>query len=125
MKPSNKAAFAAALLVLSLGLGGCVSAQSTAFAVGERRLPPRPAGAQVQLFRDALPARSYTVVAKLNVHIEKTFFLPSAFPEALPQLENLARQHGADGLIDVVEKKSRLNETFIYNVTATAIAFTD
>jgi len=43
----------------------------------------------------------------------------------LPKLEELARQQGADALVDIVEKKSRLNETFIYNVTATAVAFSD
>lgn len=100
-----------------------MTAQSTAFPVGERRLPPKAAHAPVQLFRDAAPTRPFTVVAKLNVHLEKTFFIPSAFSEALPQLETLARQHGADALTEVVEKKSRLNETFIYNVTATAIVF--
>ncbi len=82
--------------------------------------------APVQLFKDGLlPMRPYAVVARLNVHIEKTFFIPSAFPEARPQLEDLARGHGADALIEIEEKKSRLNETFIYNVTATAVAFTD
>lgn len=115
-------------LIAALGcvlLAGCVSVQPTAFPIGDKRLPPKPSTAAVQLFRDAAPPRAFSRVANLNVHIEKTFFLPSAFSEALPQLEQLARQHGADALIDVVEKKSRLNETFIYNVTATAIAFTD
>lgn len=125
MKTSSKAACAAVLLVLSAGLSGCVSAQATAFVVGDKRLPPKPDQAPVQLYREAQPQRSFTVVAKLNVHIEKTFLIPSAFSEALPQLEELARHHGADALTDIVEKKSRLNETFIYNVTATAIAFND
>ena len=61
----------------------------------------------------------------MNVHIEKTFFIPSAFGDALPQLEELARSYGADALTKIEEKKSRLNETFIYNVSATAIVFTD
>lgn len=102
-----------------------MTAQSTAFPVGEKRFPPKPDHAPVLLYRDAQPPRSFMVVAKLNVHIEKTFLIPSAFSEALPQLEELARHSGADALIEVVEKKSRLNETFIYNVTATAIVFTD
>lgn len=123
MKRSSRVAVPLALLALSLG--GCVSSQSTAFPVGEKSYPPKPAQAQVALFRDGRPQRAYKVVANLNVHIEKTFFAQSAFTEALPQLEQLARQHGADALIDVVEKTSRLNETFIYNVTAAAIVFTD
>ncbi len=61
----------------------------------------------------------------MNVHIEKTFFLPSAFEEALPQLKKLARQNGAYAVMDIAEKKSHLLETFIYNVSATAIVFDD
>lgn len=77
----------------------------------------------VLLFKDTNPSRPFEPVARLNVHIEKTFLIPTAFGEALPKLEELARQQGADALVDVVEKKSRLNETFIYNVTATAVVF--
>lgn len=77
------------------------------------------------LFKESKPTRAVEPVAKLNVHIEKTAFNRPAFDEALPELEKLARQHGAEALTDVVEKKSRLNETFIYNVTATAVIFVD
>jgi hypothetical protein len=122
---SNKL-IAGGLIVLLFFLGGCVSSmQPTAFPVGNKHHAAKPPGTPVQLFKDSQPTRPFEAVAKLNVHIEKTFFIPSAFDEVLPKLEELARQHGADALIDVVEKKSRLNETFIYNVTATAVAFTD
>ncbi len=109
---------------LTVFLGGCMTVQPTAFPVGNKHLAAKPAGTPIQLFKDTKPTRPFEVVAKLNVHIEKTFFMPSAFDEALPKLEELARQQGADALIDVGEKKSRLNETFIYNVTATAVVFT-
>jgi hypothetical protein len=116
----------AALLGLAgLLLSGCSSLQSTAFPAGDRHYPPKPPAAAVQVFMDTLPTRKFEAVAKLNVHIEKTFFIPSAFAEARPKLEDLARQHGADAIIQIAEKKSRLNETFIYNVTATAVVFTD
>ena len=106
-------------------LGGCMTTQPTAFPIGTKRLPSKPAGTTILLFKNTKPSRPFESVAQLNVHIEKTFFIPSAFPEALPELEELARQQGAEALINVAEKKSRLNETYIYNVTATAIAFTD
>jgi hypothetical protein len=124
VKPSNK------LLPVLLGLAGllltgCSTVQPTAFPIGNRLHPAKASTAPVQLFRDALPDRKYEPVAKLNVHLEKTHFIPSTFAEALPKLEDLARRHGADAIIQIEEKKSRLNETFIYNVTATAIVFTD
>ncbi len=120
--PSNKAA--TVLVFASLVLAGCASVQSDAFVVGERRAP-LSADTAVQIFRTEAPARPYTTVAKLNVHIEKTFLIPTAFEEALPRLQALARQHGADALVDFKEERSRLNETFIYNVSAVAVVFTD
>lgn len=124
MSSRNKVPAVGLLLALSgLFLGGCATtAQNSAFPVGAPR-SPRPAGSPVQVFKDEAPTRKYEVVAKLNVHLEKTFFLHSAFEEVRPRLEDLARQHGADGVMQIEEKKSRLNETYIYNVTAMAIAF--
>jgi hypothetical protein len=110
-------------LSLSGGLAGCVSVQPVAFPIGPRRAP-KPPNAVIQLFRGVEPTRPFEPVARLNVHIEKTFFIPSAFEEAQPKLEALAREHGADAIMKIEEKKSRLNETFIYNVSATAIVFT-
>jgi hypothetical protein len=124
VKPSNNL-LPALLGFAGLIFTGCATVQPTAFPIGNRLHPPKASTAAVQLFRDTLPDRKYEPVARLNVHIEKTHFIPSSFAEALPKLEDLARRHGADAIIQVEEKKSRLNETFIYNVTATAIRFTD
>jgi hypothetical protein len=121
--PSNKPWLLFAAFVVAL-TSGCVSVQPAAFPIGRQR-PARAEHSPVQLFKDAPPSRPYEEVARLNVHIEKTFFIPSAFAEALPQLEKLARQNGADAIISVQEKKSRLNETFIYNVSAIAVAFVE
>ena len=123
--PSNKL-LSAGLAVLLLGLTGCISSvQPTAFPVGTKHYPAKSAGTAIQIFKDSKPSRPFETVAQLNVHIEKTFLISTAFDEALPRLEELARQQGADALMNIAEKKSRLNETFIYNVTATAVAFTD
>jgi len=120
---SNKCWLLLATFIVAV-TSGCMSVQPAAFPIGKQR-SPRPEQSPVQLFKDTLPSRPYEEVARLNVHIEKTFFIPSAFPEALPQLEKLARQNGADAIISVSEKKTRLNETFIYNVSAIAVAFVD
>jgi hypothetical protein len=124
VKPPSKAALAL-FAVAALALGGCATTQSTAFPIGDRIHPPKPAAAVVQIFKDSNPTRKYEPVARLNVHLEKTFFIQSAFEEARPQLEDLARRAGADAVIQVEEKKTRLNETFIYNVSATAVVFTE
>jgi hypothetical protein len=114
----------AVAFAVALGLSGCVNVQSNAFRVSKSRFPPKPPTAQVAVYRDAPPSQPYTVVARVNVHIEKTFFLPTAFDEALPKLRTLAREQGADALVDFHEQRSRINETFVYNVTASAVVLT-
>lgn len=111
------------LLGLALLSSGCTTVQPTAFPVGTERRTPRPADAKVTVLTTPPAAGSVTVVAKLNVHIEKTFLIPTAFDEALPQLKALARQQGGEAVTNIEEKKSRLHETFIYNVTADAVVF--
>ena len=121
---SSKAGIAAVAVFCAGMLTGCVSVQSNAFPLGAQKRPAKAADAVIGVFREAPPERPFARVARLNVHIEKTFFIPSAFDDARPQLEKLARQQGADAIIEIKETKSRLNETFIYNVAATAIVFT-
>lgn len=110
--------------VACIAVSGCMTVQPTAFPIGPAR-PAKSADAPIIVFHDAVPSRAFEPVARLNVHIEKTFFIPTAFSEALPKLESLARAHGADALINIEEKKSRLHETFVYNVSATAIVYTE
>lgn len=113
-----------AAVVLGAGLTGCVSTETKTFPIGERRAP-KPPGTVIEVFRQEPPTRAFAPVARVNFHIEKTFFIPSAFEEALPKLQDAARSHGADALVNFQEKKSRLNETFIYNVSALAIVFVE
>jgi hypothetical protein len=124
MRPANNWR-ALVLGAAGLVLAGCSTVQPAAFPIGSQHRPPKPATAAIQWFRETPPTRPYSPVARLNVHIEKTFLIPTAFAEAQPQLEDLARRQGADAIMDVQEKKSRLNETYIYNVSAVAIAYTD
>ena len=114
-----------AVLALFILLSSCVSVQESAFPIGSKSWPAKPSSAVVEVYRDAPPSRPYEAVARLNVHIEKTFFIKSAYSEALPRLQSLAREKGADAIIQISEDRSQLNETYIYNVKAVAIVYTD
>lgn len=123
-RPNSRRRLGFLALGAALLLGGCESTQGLAIPVGSRHAPRSP-DAKILIFKDALPTRHYEVVAKLTAHIEKTFFLESAFNELKPQLEKLARDNGADALISIEETKSHRLETYGYTVNATAIVFTD
>lgn len=114
----------AVLIFLAFGLGGCAVTTGNYRPVG-KRYPPRPADCNIQVFRSLAPTRLYATISRLNVHLEKTFFVPSDFISARGELKRQACLSGADAVIDIEEKNSSYLETRIYNVSATGIRFLD
>ncbi len=105
-------------------LSGCSSMQSR-FTYLDKSYPALSADAAVEVFYDQLPTRPFVKVARLDVHLEKTHFLKSDLQDALPSLEQQARRAGANAIIEIKERTSKLNETKIYHVTAIGIRYTD
>ena len=117
---------------LKRGLGFCLAALLTVSCTVQSRysplgraLPPKPADAPVEIFHTGAPKRPFERVSRLDVHLEKTHFVPSSFSDAQPELQKQARLSGADAVIDIRESRSSLNETLIYHVTATGIRYLD
>ncbi len=71
------------------------------------------------------PARPYSKVARLDVHLEKTGFVTSNLENALPELKRQARLAGCDAIIEIRERRSQLLETMVYHVTAVGARYTD
>ncbi|MBD8874356.1 hypothetical protein [Rhodanobacter sp. DHB23] len=109
-------------VVIASSLSGCAT------TIGNHRplnghYPPRPADCQIDIFKAQPPARPYVAVSQLNVHLEKTFFVPSDFSSARGELRRQACLSGADGVIDIDEEHSSYLETRIYNLSATGIRY--
>jgi len=109
---------------LAAGLCGCAATTGNYRPVGEH-YPPRAADCTVLLFKDRQPDRPYAAISRLNVHLEKTFFVSSDFSSASSELKRQACLSGADAVIDIEEKNSSYLETRIYNLSATGIRFLD
>jgi hypothetical protein len=112
------------VVFLASSLCGCAATTGN-FRLLAERSPARPPDCDVAVFKDQPPARPYTAIAQLNVHLEKTFFVPSDFSSASGELRRQACLSGADGVIDIEEKNSSYLETRIYNLSATGIRFLD
>jgi len=112
------------LVFLAFGLCGCVATTGNYRSINER-YPARPADCDISVFKDQPPARPYAAISRLNVHLEKTFFVPSDFSSASGELKRQACLSGADGVTDIEEKNSSYLETRIYNLSATGIRFLD
>lgn len=120
-EPMKKVAYA---IALAFSLSGCAT------TIGNYRplnghYPPRPADCQIDIFKAQAPAKPYIAVSQLNVHLEKTFFVPSDFSSARSELRRQACLSGADGVIDIDEEHSSYLETRIYNLSATGIHYLD
>jgi hypothetical protein len=92
----------AAVLAFPLILGGgtCITGEYT--RIGAAR-PPKPEGTPVAIFlRGKTPKRTYQPLAKLHVRAKES---KSDWPSVSAELSRLARQVGADAVIEVVVKQ--------------------
>ena len=111
---------AAAALLAAIFAAGCHSLHGGFARLGPA-LPPRPADAPVQVYLDGLPEGEWQPVARLDVRLERTGFVPAPRAEALYELRRQARLAGADAVIDVRQRRSWHLETRSYHVSGTAV----
>jgi len=109
------------VLVISVLLTGCVTQSRFVALDGARQ--PKPETCQIDVFTGKPPERSFVRVARVDAHVENTFFVQQPLTALLPSLKRQACLAGADAIIDVKESRSMLLETQIYHVTATAIVY--
>jgi hypothetical protein len=109
------------LVLPALVLGGCATTAGNYRALEQH--PSRGSGCSIEVFKQALPHRPFTAISHLNVHLEKTFFVPSDFASAVGELKRQGCLSGADGIIDIKESHSSYLETRIYNLSATGVRF--
>jgi hypothetical protein len=113
------------LCLAALLCNSCIATSQSRFSHLSKFYEPKPAGFEVVLFGQESPQRPFERISRIDVHKEKTHFMSSPLAEVLPELKEQARLSGADAIIEIDEKRSRLAETSIYHVTATGIRYTD
>ena len=109
--------------LLPLLVGGC-SAQSRHTMLVPHH-DSKGSDCQVEVFMKEPPTRQFERISRLDVHIERTYYVRSQLDDALPKLKKEACKSGADAIIDIQEKSSTFNmsETNAYHVTAIGIRF--
>jgi hypothetical protein len=116
---------AACAIFLACALSGCMATTGNARPLGATVYPPRPKDCAVTVFKDTPPSRPYVAIAQLDVHMEKTFFLPSDYDSAVGDLKRQACHAGADAIVNIKEEHSSYLETKMYNLSGTGIRFSD
>jgi len=123
--PSLQRAIPILIVLACLLLISCAGPEPGRFSRLEGTYAPKPKDYNVEVFQGDPPARQFTEIARLDVHLENAFLAHPSLKDALPELQRQARLSGADAIIKIVERKSVLNETGILHVTATAIKYKD
>jgi hypothetical protein len=115
-----------AVLVLTLLCSACTSmSRQGHYMVLDRPYPSRSPDCSVELFMEKLPSRPFTKVSRVDVHLEETFFGSPGFQDALSELKKQACLSGADAIIEVRQRRSRVVEAEVYHVTAIGIKYGD
>jgi len=104
-------------------IGGCSAQSRHTMLVPHQN--PKGSDCQIEIFMKEPPARQFERISRLDVHIERTYYVRSTFNDVLPELKKEACESGADAIIDIQERSSTFNmsETNIYHVTAIGIRF--
>lgn len=110
--------------LIALLFAACATKQSRYVMLGDT-YPPKAKGEEIEIFRSGLPERPFVRISRLDVHLEKSYFVGSNLDNALPELKKQARLSGADAIIEIQERFSMVGETKIYHVAATGIKYTD
>ena len=116
-----KLAMSYVLLVLTV-IAGCTTTQSRFVVLGSPQ-SDRPENCEVQVFRNGTPQHQFARVARIDVHVERTFFMQPGFEDALPELRRQACLSGADALIEIEERQSAYVENRTYHVTAVGVKY--
>ena len=117
-------------LTLMMGLflaawfvGGCSSASrySRLGAAYESKSP----NCEIDVFRTGHPSKTFMRISRIDVHVERTYYMRSNFDDVLTKLRREACASGADAIIDIQERSSNINlsETNIYHVSAIGIKY--
>jgi hypothetical protein len=115
-----------ALLALALLCSACKSmSRQGHYMVLDRTYPSRSPDCSIELFMQNTPSRPFSKVSRVDVHLEETFFGSPSFEDALSELKKQACLSGADAIIEVQQRRSRVVEAEVYHVTATGIKYTD
>lgn len=86
---------------------------------------PKPADCHIEIFTNGQPPRQFERISRLDVHIERTYYVKSQLNDALPELRKEGCASGADAVIDIQERSSNFNlaETNAYHVTGTGVRY--
>lgn len=107
----------------AIAMTGCSSQSRHSMLVPQHN--SKPANCHIEIFTTGHPSKKFERISRLDVHIERTFFIRSKLNDALPDLRKEACASGADAVIDIQERtlNFNLNETNTYHVTGSGIRY--
>ena len=111
-------------LVLIPFFVSCSTTQSRFVPLGPT-YESKPTDCSLDVIRTGTPNKDFIKISRIDVHVERTYYIRSGFDEALPELRIKACASGADAIFEIQETSSKMiiGETHVYHVTATGIKY--
>lgn len=110
------------LLIAALALSACATSQGS-FSLYGSSYAAKPLDSPIDILDTIPPIESYSRIARLDAHFEKTGWASTSKETGLAEIKKQARLAGADAVIKLEESRSRVNETLIYHISAVAIKY--
>jgi hypothetical protein len=82
----------------------------------------RPVDCSVAIVQDG-SAGNFVSIARLDVHIEQSFYNEPEMEDAIAELKTQACLSGADAIVDIHKTFSSVGELRILHVTATGVKY--
>jgi hypothetical protein len=111
------------ILLLAFAFATACSSTQSRYVMLGKEYPSRGNQCNIEIFRTGSPSKKYIRISRLDVHLEKSFFSPLDYDNALPELKKQACRSGADAVVDIKERSSSIGETRVFHVTATGIKY--
>jgi hypothetical protein len=110
-------------LLVGLAVTGCATTQGAFTPLGGQRQPPRYADCKVAVFRGDAPQLTFIRVSRIDVHMERTFWMRPGFSDVVSELRRQACLSGADAVIEIKEEHESIGENRSYHVTGIGVKY--
>ena len=91
-----------AVTLFLIALTGCSHQSRHTMLVPQHN--SKPADCHIEIFINGQPSQQFERIFRLDVHIERTYYVKSQLDDALPELRKEGCASGADAVIDIQER---------------------
>ena len=111
------------ITLATMALAACTGTAAKFSAMPGKSYPPKDESFEVAVFESVLPSQTFERIARIDVQMEMTSSAETSLQDAIPELKRQARRAGADAIIDIRLKRSKVGDVTVFQVSAMGIRY--